>query len=161
MDRTRNSKYVKSTGSTKRELFIQKASSGSSGSRKLSHGPFSPQKKKQRARLDLKQAISEALEDYTQEHLDEYSQYANELSPSASTNDLSFFDEKELLPAKEEKRRHSFDLQIVRSPIVPVSMKEVEIEPLTLDSQVEEVPEVEIVEEKPSCMLLLFFFIEL
>ena len=159
MDRARNSKYMKSAGTTKRELFIQRVSSTSSGSRRSSLGPFSPQKKKQRARLDLKQAISEALEDYTREHLDEYSQYADELSPSTSTSDLSFFDEKEPLPAKEEKRRHSFDLQIVRSPIVPVSMKEVDVEPLTLDNQVEKVPEVVIIEEKPSRILLMSFLI--
>ena len=90
-------------------------------------------KKKQRLKLNIQQAIHEALDDYTAEHVDEYSSYASELVPVSPV----------IVTGPETKRRHSFDLQMARSPILapkpaPKTESLPPLPPLSLDEKKEE-----------------------
>lgn len=84
-------------------------------------------KKRQKAKLNIQQAISEALDDYTAENVDAYSSYESELVPVSPA----------VTPKVETKRKHSFDLQMTRSPILSPKPKPVEevIPPLYVEPQ--------------------------
>lgn len=82
-------------------------------------------KQRQKKKLNIQQAISEALDDYTAENVDAYSSYESELVS----------DSPAVTPTAETKRKHSFDLQMTRSPILIPKSKPVEeaIPPLSLE----------------------------
>lgn len=87
--------------------------------------PSALAKRRQKKKLDIQQAISEALDDYTAENVDAYSSYESELVSESPA----------VTPKVETKRKHSFDLQMTRSPILTPKPKPVEeeIPPLSLE----------------------------
>jgi hypothetical protein len=89
-------------------------------------------KKQEKLKLNIRQAIHEALDDYTVEHISQYSSYEEELSPVSPVVKTPRSEEKQ---TQELKRRHSFDLQVVHSPTIlakesPRDIDEVILEPL-------------------------------
>lgn len=154
MDRTLSSKYARINDKSKRNLFIQKSSSGATLARRHSLPPTSPMKTKQKSSSTITQAISEALDDCTQEHLAQYDLYNKELSAAQVCVEPSTFDEKEPLPTKEETRRRSFDLQLTKSPVISSSPSEQPVDDFTLGCEKAAVP---VVIETPTCMLLYGF----
>ena len=89
--------------------------------------PSALAKRRQKKKLDIQQAISEALDDYTAENVDAYSSYESELVSESPA----------VTPKVETKRKHSFDLQMTRSPILTPKPKPVEeeIPPLSLEAK--------------------------
>ena len=75
-------------------------------------------KKKQSKQSNIQDAIKEALEDYSTEHVDEYSFYEPKPSPSTSSVDYSSPDATSESSDDDTKRRHSFDLEVSRSPVL-------------------------------------------
>ena len=130
MDRSRTNVHSKGQGKSRNGL--KSASMKPFSKRVAAPGP-SFRKGKQRTKVDIKQAISEALDDYTAEHIEEYSQYESELVPSSPMKESTFVDVEER-PKQEAKRRHSFDLQVTKSPVLLSQSNERDVEPFSLDS---------------------------
>ena len=131
MDRSKSNVRTKGQGKSRNGL---KSTSMKPFAKRTSLSGPSFRKGKQRTKLDIKQAINEALEDYTAEHIEEYSQYESELSPTSPMKETTLIDKKEPLPGQESKRRHSFDLQVTKSPVLLSRSNEKKVEPLSLDS---------------------------
>lgn len=74
-------------------------------------------------RFNIRQAIDEALDDYSAEHLDEYSLNQSELVVVSPVSQKPSGEEREQL---ETKRRHSFDIQTSKSPVL-VAKKHTEL----------------------------------
>ena len=74
-----------------------------------------PKNRQKKNRLNIRQAIDEALDDYSAEHLDEYSLYQSELVAVSPVSQKPSRESREQL---ETKRRHSFDIQTSRSPVL-------------------------------------------
>ena len=130
MDRSRTNVYSKGQGKSRNGL--KSASMKPFSKRASAPGP-SFRKAKQRTKIDIKQAINEALEDYTEEHIEEYSRYESELVPTSPMKESIYVDVEEP-PKQEAKRRHSFDLQVTKSPVLLSRSDERKVEPLSLDS---------------------------
>ena len=130
MDRSRTNVYSKGQGKSRNGL--KSASMKPFSKRASAPGP-SFRKAKQRTKIDIKQAINEALEDYTEEHIEEYSRYESELVPTSPMKESIYADVEEP-PKQEAKRRHSFDLQVTKSPVLLSQSDERKVEPLSLDS---------------------------
>ena len=130
MDRSRTNVHSKGQGKSRNGL---KSASMKPFSKRASAPGLSFRKGKQRTKVDIKQAINEALEDYTAEHIEEYSRYESELVPTSPMKEPTFVDVEEP-PKQEAKRRHSFDLQVTKSPVLLSQSNEKKVEPLSLDS---------------------------
>ena len=77
-----------------------------------------PKNDRFKRRLDINQAIIEALDDYTAEHVDEYSRYQKELLPSPPIYEKKSSNTEKLSSQKKTKRTHSFDIQTHKSPVL-------------------------------------------
>ena len=133
MDRGKRNIYSRSGGKLKRGVRTQKPASFSAETRRSSFPPIPRKNGKQKAKLNIRQAIDEALDDYTAEHLEKYSHYESELSPTSPVKDVLFQEQEPVLSADDTKRRHSFDLQVTKSPILNARKGEQTVEPLELD----------------------------
>lgn len=102
----------------KRGMRTQKYTSSSAGTKRSSLPPIPRKNGKQKAKLSIRQAIDEALDDYTAEHIKEYSHYDSELTPLSPVKDVVFQEVEPIPSADDTKRRHSFDLQVTKSPIL-------------------------------------------
>ena len=132
MDRGKRSIYSRSEGKLKRGVRTQKSASSSAGTKRSSLPPIPRKSGKQKAKLNIRQAIDEALDDYSAEHIREYDLYESELSPTSPVKDVLFQEEEPDLAADDTKRRHSFDLQVTKSPILHAKRGEQAVEPLEL-----------------------------
>lgn len=77
-----------------------------------------PKNKQFKRRLDISQAINEALDDYTAEHVDEYSRYQKELIPRPTIRKEKPSEAEKPSSHKKSKRTHSFDIQTHKSPVL-------------------------------------------
>ena len=90
----------------KRGMRTQKYTSSSAGTKRSSLPPIPRKNGKQKAKLSIRQAIDEALDDYTAEHIKEYSHYDSELTPLSPVKDVVFQEVEPIPSADDTKRRH-------------------------------------------------------
>ena len=121
----------------KRGMRTQKYTSSSAGTKRSSLPPIPRKNGKQKAKLSIRQAIDEALDDYTAEHIKEYSHYDSELTPLSPVKDVVFQEVEPIPSADDTKRRHSFDLQVTKSPILDAMKDTQVVEPLELEESSE------------------------
>lgn len=121
----------------KRGMRTQKYTSSSAGTKRSSLPPIPRKNGKQKAKLSIRQAIDEALDDYTAEHIKEYSNYDSELTPLSPVKDVVFQEVEPIPSADDTKRRHSFDLQVTKSPILDAMKDKQVVEPLELEESSE------------------------
>ena len=133
MDRGKRSLYSRNEGKLKRGMRTQKSTSSSGVTKRSSFPPIPKKNSKQKAKLNIRQAIDEALDDYTAEHIKAYSHYESELIPTSPVKDVLFPEEEPVLSTDDTKRRHSFDLQVTKSPILNAKKGEQAVEPLELE----------------------------
>lgn len=112
-------------------------------SRKSEKSVPAQKSKHAKRRSDINQAISEALNDYTAEHVDEYSKYQKELIPQDQTIQKKQSNKEKPSFKKKTKRTHSFDIQTTKSPVLapkkksPVPNELPPLEPFSLEEKAE------------------------
>lgn len=110
-------------------------------SRKLERSVSASKNKHAKRRQDISQAVNEALDDYTAEHVDEYSRYQKELAPPPPISQQKPQDTEKQSSHKKTKRTHSFDIQTHKSPVLsaikkqPVLDELPPLEPLSLHAK--------------------------
>lgn len=87
-------------------------------------------KGERRLKLNISQAINEALNDL--KNIQEYNDYEAELIPQSPMKPVLDTEQEPISPIKEKQRRSSFDVTHTKSPIIVPKVSEEVIEPLAL-----------------------------